>query len=244
MPPIEPPASPGRHPASEHLASAGEGADTLRVALTDGARTLGLPLEPGQIDALQAYLSLLARWNQAYNLTAVRDTHAMVTQHLLDCLAVLEPLQRLAPAAQTVLDVGSGGGLPGVVLAIVRPGLRVTCIDAVGKKAAFVQQVAGSLGLRNLSSQHRRIEDLPGTYDVVTARAFASLADFVRLTQRHVAPGGCWMAMKGQHPAAELAELTARQPAVEVFHVEPLTVPGLGAERCLVWMRAKSPSRP
>jgi 16S rRNA (guanine527-N7)-methyltransferase len=183
------------------------------------------------------YLDLLQRWNATYNLTAVRDRAAMLTQHLADCLALIEPLLRRGITGR-VLDVGSGGGLPGVVLAIMLPALDVTCVDTVGKKAAFVRQVAGALALPQLHAVHARVEALgaPG-FDLITARAFASLADFVSLTRRHLAPGGVWMAMKGKIPTDEMAALTAD---VEVFHVEPLAVPGLDAERCLVWMRPKT----
>ena len=137
-----------------------------------------------------------------------------------------------------MLDVGSGGGLPGVVAAALIDGLEVTCVDAVGKKAAFVRQVAGTLGLRRLSSVHGRVEQLKlPPFELITARAFASLADQVRLTRAHLASGGQWMAMKGQRPDDEIASLPSD---VEVFHVEQLDVPGLGAQRCLIWMRLKS----
>lgn len=186
-----------------------------------------------------AYLALLERWNSVYNLTAVRDRNAMVGQHLVDCLAAGAALARsgrLQPGGR-ILDVGSGGGLPGVLLAILRPDWSITCIDAVAKKAAFVRQVAGALGLANLRSEHGRVEQCrSGPYDLVTARAFASLADLVRLSDRSLGKGGCWMAMKGQVPEAEIADLP---PGIDVFHVEPLAVPGLDAQRCLVWMRRR-----
>ena len=139
-----------------------------------------------------------------------------------------------------MLDVGSGGGLPGVVLAIMLPALDVTCVDSVGKKAAFIRQAAGTLALPNLHAVHSRVEALKlPPFDIIVARAFASLADFVSLTRGHLGAGGVWLAMKGKPPGAEIAAL-ARD--VEVFHVEPLHVPGLGAERCLVWMRPKTHS--
>lgn len=183
---------------------------------------------------LDAYLALLQRWNATYNLTAVRDPAAMRLQHRSDCLAVGEPRRRVCPAGR-VLDVGSGGGLPGVVLAVLNPQWQVTCVDAVGKKVAFVQQVAAELGLANLGAEHGRVEGLKlPPFQVITARAFSSLADFVRLTGRHLAPDGCWMAMKGQRPEDEIAALPG---SIDVFHVEPLSVEGLDAARCLVWMR-------
>lgn len=188
---------------------------------------------------LEAYLGLLAKWNAAYNLTAVRDPAQMRAQHLADCLAVVEPLRRQLGAGRSarILDVGSGGGLPGVVLAAAEPAWDVTCVDTVGKKAAFVRQVAGELALPNLHAEHARVEALKARpFDVITSRAFASLPDFVRLTQPLLAPGGVWVAMKGKRPDDEIAALPA---SIEVFHVEPLTVPGLDAERCLVWMRPR-----
>ena len=189
---------------------------------------------------LEAYLGLLARWNAAYNLTGLRDPAQMRSHHLADCLAVVEPLRRRLGegAAARILDVGSGGGLPGVVLAIVEPAWDVTCVDAVGKKAAFVRQVASELGVVNLHAEHARIEAMKADpFDVITSRAFASLADFAALT-RHLlsASGGVWMAMKGKAPEDEIAALP---PDIEAFRVEPLQVPGLNAERCLVWMRRR-----
>lgn len=204
-----------------------------RIAATCAA--LGLALAPAQHEQLVAFLGLLQRWNSTYNLTAVREPEAMLTQHLADCLAVLGPLQARLPRGR-VLDVGSGGGLPGVVLAIMAPQLDVTCVDAVGKKAAFVRQVAGTLRVPNLHAAHARVENLKAPpFDLITSRAFASLADFTRLTGHLLQPGGGhWLAMKGRRPEDELAALPA---SVEVFHVEPLEVPGLDAERYLVWMR-------
>lgn len=214
---------------------------TAQQSLQNIAATLSLPLSTLQVDTLIAYLALLQRWNGTYNLTAVRDPAQMLTQHLADCLAVIGPLRRACGDAPCrLLDVGSGGGLPGIVIAALNPSIDVTCVDAVGKKAAFVRQVSAELRLRNLRAEHVRAEQLKAApFDVVTSRAFASLADFVRLTRSHVAVGGLWMAMKGKHPAEELAALPA---GVDVFHVEQLAVPGLDAERCLVWMRAQAES--
>jgi 16S rRNA (guanine527-N7)-methyltransferase len=200
----------------------------------DICSSLGLAASPTQVDALQRYLELLQRWNATYNLTAVRDRQAMLTQHLADCLAVVPALQGRALAGR-LLDVGSGGGLPGVVIATLLPGWQVTCADAVGKKMAFVRQVVGGLPLPNLRAEHVRIEALQAApFDVITSRAFASLADFTRLTRHLLTPGGAWMAMKGRVPDDEMAALPA---GVQVFHVEQLRVPGLDAQRCLVWMR-------
>ena len=198
---------------------------------------LDLEATPQQQQGLLQYLDLLQRWNATYNLTAVRDRQGMLTQHLADCLAVVKPLSRVLQAGR-VLDVGSGGGLPGVVLAIMRPQLQVTCVDTVGKKAAFVRQVAGSLGLNNLQSVHARVEALAlPSFDLITSRAFASLLDFTALTQPLLSEAGVWMAMKGKNPESEVAQLPAW---ISVFHVEQLQVPTLDAERCLVWMKPQS----
>ena len=207
-------------------------------ALRQGATALGLVLPDATLDRLLAYLALLRKWNAAYNLTAVRDAAQMRVQHLADCLAVIAPLRRqVGEGGRRILDVGSGGGLPGVVLAALEPAWDVSCVDTVGKKAAFVRQVAGELALPNLQAVHARVEALPGpAFDVITSRAFASLSDFVSLTRPLLAPGGVWMAMKGRHPEDELAALPAD---VEVFHVESLLVPGLAADRCLVWMHPR-----
>jgi 16S rRNA (guanine527-N7)-methyltransferase len=136
-----------------------------------------------------------------------------------------------------VLDVGSGGGLPGVVLALLRPQWQVVCVDTVGKKAAFIRQAGVELGLPNLSAEHARVEALRcPPFNVITSRAFASLPDFIQLSRGLLAPNGVWMAMKGRAPTEELAALPSD---IDVFHVEPLPVPGLQAERCLVWMRLR-----
>ena len=221
---------------------------TVESDLAQVAAALGVTLDPRQLDLLAAYLALLQRWNAVYNLTAVREPQAMLTQHLADSLAVVPPLRRhlagLAEvaagggSARRLLDVGSGGGLPGVVLAIACPELDVSCIDTVAKKANFIRQVAAELRLPNLHAVHGRVEAQAGSgFDVVVSRAFASLGDFTTWSRRALAAGGAWMAMKGKRPDAELAALA---PDIEVFHVEPLQVPGLDAERCLVWMRPRA----
>lgn len=213
---------------------------TPHIQLRQAAEHIGLALTEAQVAALLAYMDLLVKWNKVYNLTAVRDPAEMMTHHLLDSLAVVTPLLRHTQGRPTrVLDVGSGAGLPGTVLAIVCPELDVTCVDTVAKKAAFIQNTALSLKLPNLRGVHARVEEMQAEpFDVVTSRAFSSLLDFVTLTRFHVKqPGGVWMAMKGKHPADELALLPKD---VEVFHVEQLDVPGLGAQRCLVWMREQT----
>ena len=206
----------------------------LERGLREGLAELGLVLADPQISQLLAYQELIAKWNQVYNLTAVRDPQEMLTHHLLDSLAVVRPLRQHLAGRATLLDVGSGAGLPGVVLAIACPDLMVTCVDTVAKKAAFIQQVAVTLGLPHLKGLHARVEALPGPYDIISSRAFSSLPDFVKSSRQALAPQGAWMAMKGKHPQEELAALPVD---VDVFHVEPLTVPDLSAERCIVWMR-------
>lgn len=212
-----------------------------RAAARTAGQQVGVALDEAQADRLLAYLNLLRRWNATYNLTAVHEAQAMWVQHVMDCLAAVPSVAgRLhsRPGRPSILDVGSGGGLPGVVWAIALPGCEVTCIDTVGKKAAFIRQAAGELGLSHVRSVHGRVEGFGGgPFDLITSRAFASLRDFTRLTRHLLAPGGCWVAMKGKFPADELAELAL--PSA-MFHVEPLQVPGLGAERCLVWIDAKA----
>jgi 16S rRNA (guanine527-N7)-methyltransferase len=207
----------------------------LEEGLRAGAQALALALSDAQIQHLLAYAALIQKWNKVYNLTALRDPADMLTHHLLDSLTAIAPLRRHTQGQPIkVLDVGSGGGLPGVVLAICMPELKVSCVDTVAKKAAFVQQVAVSLKLPNLRGIHARVESLTDPYQVICSRAFASLPDFVTWSRSALADGGAWMAMKGKHPQAEINALPAD---VKVFHVEPLMVPGLDVERCMVWMR-------
>lgn len=211
----------------------------LSDTLDQGLQALNLPLPATSKQQLLDYLALLAKWNKVYNLTAVREPESMLRLHLLDSLAALAPLLRHTEGQQTrLLDVGSGGGLPGIAFAIAAPeSLRVSCVDTVQKKARFIAQVGAELGLKNLIAEHARVEELDRPpFAVITSRAFASLADFVNLTRGLLAPGGVWMALKGQHPAEEIAALPAD---VEVFHVEQLQVPGLDAQRCIVWMRPR-----
>ena len=228
----------------------------LLPALQKGLEDLGLSLTSDQQAQLLAYMDLIAKWTKVYNLTAVRDANEMLTHHLLDSLAVVVPLRReLAKLAQpetssvvplgdalqagdprrfNLLDVGAGAGLPGVVIAITCPEVSVTCVDTVAKKAAFIQQVAATLRLANLKGLHARVESLTQPYDVVCSRAFASLLDFTTWSKSALASHGVWMAMKGKHPDQELLALPQ---SVKVFHVEQLQVPGLEAERCIIWMR-------
>lgn len=216
--------------------------DSLQAALERGSGELGLVLTQPQSASLLAYLELLRNWGRVYNLTAVRDPREMLTHHLLDSLAVVAPLLRemanmgLADGAR-LLDVGAGAGLPGAVIAVCCPGVSVTCVDTVAKKVAFVRQVTVNLCLPNLRAIHARVETLTEPYDVVASRAFASLVDFTQWSANALAPGGVWVAMKGKYPEDEIARLP---PDVQVFHVEQLQVPGLEAQRCLVWIGRRS----
>ena len=212
--------------------------EALQARLQQGAAAMGLELSAPQLAQLMEFLALLQKWNKVYNLTAVRNPEEMLTHHLLDSLAAVAPLRRhLAQqggAGRRLLDVGSGGGLPGVVFAICCPDLDVSCVDTVAKKAAFIQHAAAALQLSNLHGLHARVENLDGPFDVVSCRAFAALADFTAWSRQALAPHGVWLAMKGRHPQDEIDALPGD---VQVFHVEQLTVPGLQAERCIVWLR-------
>lgn len=210
--------------------------------LRAGLKALQLDLGDHQVGQLLDYLDLIAKWTKVYNLTAVRDPAEMMTHHLLDSLAAIAPLRRhlqqagLTPGA-CLLDVGSGAGLPGVVIAVCCPAVAVTCVDTVAKKVAFIKQAALALKLPKLTGLHARVETITQPFDVICSRAFASLADFTQWSAAALAPHGVWMAMKGKHPADEIAALPA---TVELFHVEQLAVPGLAAERCLLWLRPKA----
>jgi len=214
----------------------------LLADLQQGLEGLGLSLPESQQMQLLTYMDLMGKWTKVYNLTAVRDAQEMLTHHLLDSLAVVQPLRRelaklVLPEGHDqmrLLDVGSGAGLPGIVIAITCPEVSVTCVDTVAKKAAFIQQVAATLKLPNLEGLHARVESLTEPYEVVSSRAFASLLDFTAWSRAALAPHGVWMAMKGKHPDQELAALPE---STRVFHVEQLAVPSLDAERCIIWMR-------
>jgi len=211
--------------------------------LTRALDLLRLTTQPAQQAALLEYLSQLLRWNKTYNLTAIRDPDQALVQHIFDSLSLVPPMSRalaLHPSeASSIVDVGSGGGLPGVILAIMLPHVKVTCVDAVEKKAMFVRQMAGVLALPNLSAQHARIETIePFQSSIVTSRAFASLQDFAQLSGKHVREGGYLLAMKGREPTEELTALHAHT-AWAAQTIEPLTVPELEGQRCLVWMQRK-----
>ncbi len=215
----------------------------LRAPLEAGLQALGLDLTPAQIDTLMEFQALLGKWNKVYNLTAVRDPQEMLTHHLLDSLAAVPALQRhLAqmPAREgrtAMLDVGSGGGLPGVVFAICCPQIDVHCVDTVGKKAAFIQQAAATLRLPNLRGIHSRVEQLTTRYPLISCRAFASLADYTSWSHQSLEEGGTWLAMKGKHPDDETAALPAD---VQVF----LGHHGVVLVKAMPAARVRCPSRP
>ena len=213
--------------------------------LASDAALLGVTLDDTQVERLQRYATLLMRWSKVHNLTAIDSAESVTTHHLLDSLAIVSPLRTLLGARDgaRLLDVGSGGGLPAIPLAIALPELAVTAIDKVGKKAAFLTQARVELGLRNFEAVLGRVEAWqPATpFDIVTSRAFSALDEFVVLTRHLLRADGCWLAMKGQRPDDELAALARRAPGVRVDSVATLRVPRLAAERHLVLLRPASP---
>ena len=202
------------------------------MTLAAGLAELGLDLPDAVQHKLLAFRDLLLKWNRTYNLTAMSDPQQAISHHLLDALAILPHV-----GAGPLLDVGSGGGLPGIPLAIARPDLSVTLVDTVQKKAAFLQQVAIELELKSVAVHHARVEEMRGQYAQISSRAFAELARFVSLTRHLLAPGGRWLAMKGTRPDDELKALPAGS---EVEAIIPLVVPGLDAERHLIILKAGS----
>lgn len=204
-----------------------------------GARELGLDLTPEQGDRLARYAALLLRWNAVHNLTAIDAPDSVLSHHLLDSLSVLRVMSSIfGEKAISVLDVGSGGGLPGIPLAVARPDWRVALVDKVEKKVAFLIQARLELGLANVECFHARAEDLSaGPFDLIVSRAFASLEDFVRVSRHLLAPGGCWAAMKGALPKAEIAKLGQAYPDVRVVDIVKLDIPRLGAERHLILLQ-------
>lgn len=221
---------------SNDIARAGSPSDgELASIIESGAGCLNLGLDAVQSQQLVLYLRLIARWNATYNLTAVRDLKAMATQHIVDSLSLIGALRARIPSSdKRILDVGSGAGLPGVVVAILQRETPVVCVDSVGKKAAFLTQVAATLKLHNLSSVHSRVEEMtdPHAFGVIVSRAFSSLLDFVSSTRPLLATGGWWIAMKGKVPHQEMRD--AESSGVK-FEVQPISVPRLDAERCLIF---------
>ena len=206
---------------------------TLDESVAEGLSAMGLALPDATSLKLAAYLELIAKWNRVHNLTAVREPAQMVVLHLLDSLSVLPHVE----AAGSLLDVGTGAGLPGIPISIARPQLEVTLLDSSHKKSAFLTQAKTELGLANASVMCERVEQWkPGrTFDVVVSRAFSDLADFVLQARHLVAPGGYLLAMKGVHPFDEIAKVPASHRVESVIE---LAVPHLDAKRHLVLLRA------
>lgn len=198
----------------------------LLARLVAGANELGLVLDPAQGERLIDYIELLARWNATYNLTAVRDPADMVTRHLLDSLAIAPYVN-----GESLIDLGTGAGLPGIPLAVLAPQRAVTLVDSNGKKTRFLREAVRVLGLSNVRVEQARAEDMRGSFDCVVARAFASIADFLRFGGHLLAPGGRCLAMKGLISEDEILGL---QAGFAVREIVQLTVPGLGAARHLV----------
>lgn len=198
-------------------------------ALQAGLMALGLDFPEEKQEKLLAFRDLLLKWNKVYNLTALRDPEQAIAHHLLDSLAILPHV-----GAGALLDVGSGGGLPGIPLAISRPELSVSMVDTVQKKTTFLQQAAIQLALQNVAVHHARVEEMRGQYAQISSRAFAEMGQFVSLTRHLLAPGGRWLAMKGLRPNEEIRALPAD---VAVESIIPLSVPGLDAERHLIILK-------
>lgn len=204
----------------------------LHLELLKGIKELWLDLSPDQIAQFIEYIALLSKWNAVYNLTAIRDPHKMLTQHVLDSLSVIPAFQEV----KSVLDVGAGGGLPGIILAISRPQMQVSLVDTVHKKTAFLTQVKAELNLQNVHVYTGRVEQLPTSqkFEVITSRAFAELGDFVNWSEHLLQDGGQFIAMKGQVPTEEINRLPKKWKVTEI---RPLSVPGLNAERHLIFIK-------
>ncbi len=234
---LQPPPAPSRTASS----STAKESALLAELLSEGATMLGVDLNDHQKTLLLNYLDLLAKWGSVYNLTAIRDPRQMLIQHLLDSLALVPHLSLLGRS--TLLDVGTGGGLPGVVLAIALPDWQITLNDSVHKKTAFLTQAKTVLPLPNVVVASTRVEALQSQigaekqFDVVVSRAFSKLADFFTLTRHLVAPGGSLWAMKGIQPEAEIAALPNGAKVARIFELE---VPFLEAKRCLVQITVES----
>lgn len=200
--------------------------DALHAQLEQGIAELGLNLPAAAVEQLLDYQALLERWNGAYNLTAVRDAAEMITRHVLDSLAILPFVQ-----GASLADIGTGPGVPGIVLAIAAPGRDILLVDSNGKKVRFLREAIRSLKLTGVRAIQERVEEVPGQFDCITARAFASLPDMLRWGGHLLAPDGIWLAMKGKRPDDELTGLPA---GFVVQEIRALSVPGLDAERHLV----------
>ncbi len=210
-------------------------AAALAKVLAEGIEEMKLAIPAAQLEKLMGYLALMNKWNSVYNLTSLRDPMQMVTHHLLDSLAAVPAFA----GAQNVLDVGAGGGLPGIVLAITRPDMKVSMIDTVHKKTAFLKQVKAELELSNVTVHTMKVQDLEVSdkFDVITSRAFADLSDFLNWSGHLLADGGKFIALKGTAPAEEQERIP---PEWKITDLQPLQVPRLGAERHLVFVERSS----
>lgn len=206
----------------------------FKEQLLEGLSQIGLTYDDETLTRLELFAELLKKWNKIYNLTAIQNDRDILTHHLLDSAAFVPYVQKVCPLAQTVLDVGSGGGLPAIPLAIFRPDLKVAAVDAVAKKTAFLTQASIQLKLNNFSAHHARVEKLLGVYDVIMSRAFASLKDFTEWTEHLLPSTGYWLAMKGVFPEEEVKALPSYVKVVDVF---TMNVPQLVEERHLVVMQ-------
>jgi 16S rRNA (guanine527-N7)-methyltransferase len=204
--------------------------EACRNILISGLETLNLSFKPEQIEQLLGFIKLIAKWNKAYNLTAVRNNEDMARLHILDSLAILPHIE-----GKRVIDIGTGAGLPGIPLAIFLPDVEFVLLDSNAKKTRFVQQVILELKLKNVSVIHSRVEDYQPElgFDIITTRAFTNLADMVKMTVHLLSPDGVLLAMKGLIPEAELAEINAKTTLI------PISVPEVEAERCLVLIAVK-----
>lgn len=213
---------------------------TTQIIEVLNAIDLSFSLE--QVERLCKYVEMLIKWNKTYNLTSLKDEEAILKQHIFDSLAAVpsikEHIAKYKIKSAVILDVGTGAGLPGIILAIMMPGCSVTCIDAVEKKIAFIKAVRGQLNIDNLNAQHARIEQAdPVNADIVISRAFASISDFVELAQHHVAPLGVMIAMKAKQVMAEISHAATNHPIWRAVKTESLVVPKNNAQRCLVWLQ-------
>lgn len=207
----------------------------MKAQIVATLKQLGLDQDIEYADLFVKYIDQLIYWNKAYNLTALKNKNDILINHLYDCLVLIPELRRLyADKTYKIIDIGSGAGLPGIIIAICMPQWQVVCVDAVGKKTAFIKQMQGLLGLTNLESIHARIEQLENLHaDLIISRAFASLADFVNLSKSHLNPNGTYLAMKGHYPEAEVLQLE-QSGKWRVNKVIDLSVPNLDAQRCLL----------
>ena len=209
----------------------------LKTQLESNVKILGISQNESKVNQLVEYISLLGKWNRVYNLTAIRDVNQVLTHHMLDSLSIVPWIS----GCSHILDVGSGGGLPGLVIAVACPDIMVEMVDIVSKKTAFIRQAAIELGLKNVKIHTGRVEKLPmaGAFDGIVSRAFSSLADFVALSSHLLADKGCFYAMKGLIPEDEISNLD-RQWAIK--EIVPLAVPGLNAQRHLVIIEKSKPA--